>query len=223
MNLFNSHTRNRLGNLIAVEGCIGVGKTTWANALAKTRLSQLSLENFEDNPFLQSFYEDPQGNALETELHFLLIHYHQLKNIQNKNATETVTDFTFVKDSIFAKLNILKANEIQAFTQLYTYLLGQLRPMDLVIYIRGSNETILKRIKNRKRPDEMKIDDDYYIRLNQAYEHFFNQYSGAVLVIDANRTDCMENPEAVLDVSGKIDKMLALSTPNGHSRIEIAT
>ena len=223
MNLSNTLAQNRLGHLIAVEGCIGVGKTTWAQALAKTRQSQLVLENFEDNPFLRSFYEDPQGNALETELHFLLVHYHQLKNIQKKNATETITDFTFVKDSIFANLNISKTEETQMFTHLYNYLLEQLRPVDLVVYIRGSNETILNRIENRQRAGEMKINEDYFIRLNRAYEVFFTQYPGHVYTVQADQVDCIKYPEVVLDVSKDIDKFLSTSKSAGYNGNETAS
>ena len=222
MNLSNSHIQNRFGHLIAVEGCIGVGKTTWAKALTKTRLSQLVLENFTANPFLQSFYENPHGNALETELHFLLIHYHQLKKIQKENATETITDFAFFKDNIFAELNISKPEEIKVFTHLYNYLSEQLRPVDLVIYIRGGDETILNRIENRKRAGEMKINEDYFIKLSRAYEGFFARYPGHVYTVQADQVDCIKYPEVVLDVSSDIDKILRISKPTGFSGNETA-
>src|SRR5581483_8472769 len=85
---------------IAIEGCIGVGKTTLATKLAAFRKSTLILEEFEKNPFLGAFYHDPAGNVFETEVQFLLVHYHQLKTLSG-SVQESITDFTFAKDLIY--------------------------------------------------------------------------------------------------------------------------
>jgi deoxyguanosine kinase len=204
-----SSGENQLGRIIAVEGCIGVGKTTWAEALSKTRSAKLVLEEFEKNPFLSAFYGNPGGNALETELNFLLIHYHQLKNLQSQNETEIVTDFTLHKDTIFSDLN-LNETDVQIFHQLYDYLNRKLRPIDAVLYLRGSDELIVRRIQERSRSVEMKIGVDYFIKLNQAYNEFFAQYHNSELyIIDADLWDCVKEPELAAKVSRNIDGILA--------------
>jgi deoxyguanosine kinase len=200
----NSHSR-----IIAVEGCIGVGKTTWAEALSKTRRAHLILEEFEKNPFLSAFYENPTDNALETELNFLLIHYHQLKNIQNQNETEIVTDFTLFKDTIFAALN-LNVTDAQIFNQLYDHLDRRLRPIDVIVYLCGSDQLVMQRIQERNRTVELKIEMDYFIKLNRAYNEFFAQYRrGSLYVIDADSWDCVKEPELAAKVSRDIDGILA--------------
>jgi deoxyguanosine kinase len=200
---------NGLRRIIAVEGCVGVGKTTWAKALSKTRSAQLVLEEFEKNPFLSAFYENPTDNALETELNFLLIHYHQLKNIQNQKATETVTDFTLFKDAIFAGLN-LNTTDVQVFNQLYDHLDRRLRPIDVIVYLRGSDELVVRRIQERNRTVELKIEMDYFIELNRTYNEFFAQYRrGSLYVIDADLRDCVKEPELTAKISRDIDGILA--------------
>src|SRR5438552_2276428 len=139
------------GRLIAVEGCIGVGKTTWAKAIAEARNAKLALEEFDKNPFLEAFYADRPGNALETELHFLLVHFHQLKNIQKQKSRETVADFALFKDTIFSQLNLKGGEENEIFKRLYHVLAKRLDRPDLVIYLRGSNDLILNRIQQRNR------------------------------------------------------------------------
>jgi deoxyguanosine kinase len=206
-----SPEENRLGRIIAVEGCIGVGKTTWAKALSKTRGAHLVLEEFEKNPFLSAFYENPVGNALETELSFLLIHYHQLKNMQNRCGIELVTDFTLFKDTIFAALN-LNATDVQIFNQLYDNLDRRLRPMDAVIYLCGSDDLVVQRIQERNRKIEMKIDMHYFIKLNHAYNNFFTQHHrGTLYIVDADLWDCVKEPELAAKISQDINDILATS------------
>lgn len=209
-----SCSENMQGRIIAIEGCVGVGKTTWAKALSKTRVAELLLEDFEKNLFLSDFYEDPAGNAFETELNFLLIHYHQLKNIQNPNKREIVTDFTLFKDTIFATLN-LNATDVQIFHQLYDHLNRRLRPIDVVVYLRGSNELIMQRIQERNRTIEMKIEVEYFIKLNRAYNEFFTQHTRRGLyIIDADLLDCVKKPELAAKVSQDIDDILTTPIPS---------
>lgn len=111
---------------IAIDGCIGVGKTTLATKLADVRKAHVLLEEFEKNPFLSDFYSDPIAHVLETELQFLLLHYHQLKKIPQTSAHETITDFTFLKDLVFAEMNFRDGAEKAMFIQLYEFLLDRL-------------------------------------------------------------------------------------------------
>src|SRR6266478_1116125 len=128
---------------IAVEGCVGVGKTTLATRLASARKSTLVLEEFDKNPFLEEFYLDPTENVFETEMEFLLLHYHQLKNLSKTR--ETITDFTFIKDMVFAQTNITDEAEKEIFIELYQFLLARLPKPDLIIYLKGSDDLIIER------------------------------------------------------------------------------
>jgi deoxyguanosine kinase len=195
---------------IAVEGCIGAGKTTWAEALARVRHSSLVLEEYDKNPFLAEFYADPIGNVLETELHFLLIHYHQLKRISNQVVSETIADFSYDKDAIFADLNVSEPSERGMFGTLYRFLSSRLRAPDLVIYLRASDQLIFERIRRRNRSMEQDIDIAYFAKLNRAYEDYFTHFAGPRHVIDADQLDCVKRPELVTEVSKSVDAILGL-------------
>lgn len=197
---------------IAIEGCIGAGKTTWARALASARQTCFVLEEFDKNPFLSAFYADPVGNVLETELQFLLTHYHQLKQKppQADGILETFTDFAFFKDLIFAETNLMDHADKCLFDTLYNYLSARLKPPDLVIYLRGSDKLILDRIRQRNRSMEMQIDEAYFVRLNRAYEHFFSRFAGPLRIVDADQWDCIKQYGAVQEISKMIDSALGL-------------
>jgi deoxyadenosine/deoxycytidine kinase len=190
---------------IAVDGCIGVGKTTLATKLADARKAYLLSEHFEKNPFLEDFYSDPAAHVLETELQFLLLHYHQLKQIPRTSAGETISDFTFSKDLIFAGMNFRVATEKTMFVQLYEFLLERLQSPDLVIYLRGSDDLIVKRVRQRNRPIEQKIDVGYFKKLNKAYEDHFSRFDGQIYLIDADKFDCLDDPAVLNDICAAID------------------
>src|SRR6266498_3501000 len=105
--------------MIAVEGCVGVGKSTVAKGLAAFRRSEVLFESFESNPFLPAFYEDPVANATETEFTFLCLHFHQLRT-RTKAASmgELITDFHLGKDLLYAELNLKDAKTLRVFNQL---------------------------------------------------------------------------------------------------------
>jgi deoxyadenosine/deoxycytidine kinase len=190
---------------IAVDGCTGVGKTTLARKLAEARKARLLLEDFEKNPFLSEFYSDPVAHALETELQFLLLHYHQLKSIRESTAGETISDFTFFKDLVFAETNLRDVGEKGVFMQLYEFLLKRLEPPDLVIYLKGSDDLIIERIRRRKRSIEQKVNVDYFKVLNRAYEGYFSHFRGQIHVIEADNFDFLNNPAALDEVCAEID------------------
>jgi deoxyguanosine kinase len=189
---------------IAIEGCIGIGKTTLATNLAAFRKSALVLEEFEKNPFLGDFYGDPAGNVFETEMQFLLLHYHQLKGLSG-SAQETITDFTFAKDLIFGDLNFREKYEKKIFLQLYEFLLARLPAPNLVIYLKGSDGLIIDRIRKRNRTIEQTIDAEYYKMLKRAYDERFLRNASNVHVIDADHFDCIKDSTTVGKISSVID------------------
>lgn len=193
---------------IAIEGCIGVGKTTLATKLAAFRKSALVLEEFEKNPFLEAFYRNPTANVFETEMQFLLLHYHQLKTLSG-SVQESITDFTFAKDLVFGDLNFRMESEKKIFVQLYEFLLSRLSAPDFVIYLKGSDDLIIDRIRKRNRSIEQTIDVEYYKRLKRAYDEAFLHNAINVHVIDADQFDCLNDPMALGKISSLIDSITA--------------
>lgn len=194
---------------IAVEGCVGVGKTTLATKLAQLRGARLVLEDFEKNPFLPKFYGDPKRYVLETEMQFLLLHYHQLRGLREDGAREAITDFTFFKDSVFADVNFVNPAEAEMFGRVYKFLLGRLDAPQLIIYLKGSDDLILERIRKRNRSMEVEVDASYFRRLRRAYDDFFLNSELQVHVIEADTFECLHDTAALRTVSKAIDSLLA--------------
>src|SRR5437016_3656245 len=196
--------------LIAIEGCTGAGKTTIARGLAGVRHSKLLIEDFSAVPFLEEFYRDPVGCALETEFAFLLQHYHQLR-LAAREAGEFVSDFTFVKDLIFADMNIDDAAERAAFSNLHQLLSQRLPATRLTVFVSASDELILSRIEERGRSFELEADPSYYQRLNRGFEDFFASYAGAVFRLSADEMDFCRDPELFRWLSAEVDARLELT------------
>jgi deoxyguanosine kinase len=192
--------------LIVVEGCVGVGKSTVAKGLAALRHSEVLLERFEENPFLNHFYQNPAENAVETEFAFLLLHYHQLKALKSgsKNV-ESITDFCFEKDLIYANLNLTEKDLLQVFRDLYGTLSVQIPQPSLMICLTATDELVLSRIRNRNRHAEQQIDPEYYVRLNSAYSKFFSEHLGPKLFLNMNEVDFVKHPSSFHDLSAKVD------------------
>jgi deoxyadenosine/deoxycytidine kinase len=189
---------------IAIEGCIGAGKTTLATKLAAHRRSSLVLEQFEKNPFLPDFYQDPVGNVFETEMQFLLIHYNQLKGLAD-SPKESITDFTFAKDLIYGEMNFQDLSEKNIFVQLYEFLAAKLRLPDLIIYLKASDDLIIDRIRKRNRSMEQTINVDYFKKLKNAYDDLFLRSANNVHVIDANHFDCLNDSKSLEKICSVID------------------
>jgi deoxyguanosine kinase len=194
--------------LIAVEGCLGAGKTTVAKGLATYRRSQFLLEDFESNPFLRAFYDDPTHNAVETEFAFLMLHFHQLKNHANAQ-TETVADFHLGKDLLYAELNLRGARAKQIFASLYRLCLESVPVPSVLIFLSAPTDLLVERIRARNREFELSIDERYYAAVNAAYESFFASYSGKKIRVSMYEWDFIKEPGCFKKLSALVDVQLA--------------
>ena len=180
---------------IVVEGPIGVGKTSLAKRLAKTFGTELLLEEDEENPFLERFYQNPRQAALPTQLFFLFQRARQLQDMRQGDMFEPVrvADFLIEKDRLFAQLN-LDDDELRLYEQVYAHLTIQSPAPDLVIYLQAPVEVLMQRIAKRGRDCERFIDPEYLRRLADAYTRFFHYYADApLLVVNASDIDPVNN------------------------------
>ena len=193
---------------VAIEGCIGVGKTTLTKALAARFRGLEMLELVEENPFLAEFYKDPALLAFKTQIFFLLSRYKQQQTLSQTNLFEKsiVSDYFIAKDRIFAELT-LKESEFQLYDQLYHALCQQIHSPSLIIYLRAPLDTILGRIEKRGRCFEKDIDPDYLKNLMTAYDRYFAQFTGCpVLTVeteDLNFPEYEEHITYVVDAIGE--------------------
>tara|TARA_Y100000590_G_C15487582_1_gene926420 strand:+ start:285 stop:926 length:642 start_codon:yes stop_codon:yes gene_type:complete len=180
---------------IAIEGTIGVGKTSLAHLLANESDAKLVLEQFEDNPFLSSFYQDTNNYAFQTQLWFLLTRYKQQQELQQLDLFTTciISDYMFVKDRLFAALN-LNENEMQLYNMVAKELEKNVIYPDLVIFLQSDTERLIENIKSRGRKYEQNVDWNYIDALNQIYNEFFFRYDkGPLLIINSNDIDFVNN------------------------------
>jgi deoxyguanosine kinase len=197
---------------LAIEGVIGVGKTTLARLLHPRFDSALLLEAFEENPFLSDFYADRRRYAFQTQIFFLLSRYHQQRDAVPLALARgsLVADYTFHKDSLFARLN-LEGDELETYFKLHAALAERLQPPDLTVYLRVSTATALQRIALRDRTYERDMDPEYIDRLNRAYEDYFAAPpAGPTLVIDTDHLDYVHDPADLDDVAGRIRDALGI-------------
>jgi deoxyadenosine/deoxycytidine kinase len=176
---------------IAIEGAIGVGKTTLARQLAETFNYQTLLENAEKNPFLQRFYQNQKNAALATQLFFLFQRSQQIQDLRQGDIFEPVrvSDFLIDKDRLFAHLN-LDQDEYQLYDKVFRQLTIDAPKPDLVIYLQASVDVLLSRIQNRGVEFEQRISREYLQSINEAYSEFFLYYDDApLLIVNANELD----------------------------------
>jgi deoxyguanosine kinase len=192
---------------VAVDGPIGVGKTSLVEMLARRFHGTKILEDV-DNPFLPEFYKKKKGSAFQTQLFFLLSRYQQQREIAQIDlfTTLVVADYHFPKDKIFACLN-LDDSELLIYDRLYSLLAESVPKPDLVIYLQGSLETCLKRVKKAARAFEKGMAPDYLAQLIEAYNYYFYHYEETpLLVVDTNEIDFVNRPSDFDDLVAQIQK-----------------
>jgi deoxyguanosine kinase len=190
---------------IALDGPIGVGKTSLCEMLARRFHGTKVLEDV-DNPFLPDFYKKKKGSAFQTQLFFLLSRYQQQREIAQIDlfTTLVVADYHFPKDKIFAYLN-LDDSELMIYDRLYSLLSESVPKPDLVIYLQGSLETCMKRIKKASRAIEKGITPEYVAQLIEAYNYYFYHYDETpLLVVDTNEIDFVNRPADFEDLTAQI-------------------
>ncbi len=169
---------------IAIEGVIGVGKTTLARKLKERLNAQLILEQFEVNPFLENFYSDRKRYAFQTQMFFLINRYKQQQELNQEDlfTQHIISDYLFDKDRIFAYLN-LNGEELKLYENIFPLLSRSLRKPDLVVYLQSSVERLMFNIKKRSRRIERNLTLSYIEELSEAYNHFFFRYNQSPLLI----------------------------------------
>jgi deoxyguanosine kinase len=192
----------------AIEGVIGVGKTTLARLLQSSFKAELVLEVFEENPFLSNFYSDRARYAFQTQIFFLLSRYHQQRrNITDRLGTvnSIISDYTFEKDSLFARIN-LQGDELEMYYSVQEALAEKVSSPNLVVYLRASTDTLMRRIAQRDRPYERSMERDYIDLLNRAYDEYYlsSSHTSPVLIVDTNELDFVNRPEDLALIEQRI-------------------
>ena len=203
---------NEKYKFIVVEGPIGVGKTTLARKLANNLNSELLLEKFLENPFLEKFYKDIDKYALSTQLHFLLQRKADLSKLGSvgSNNKNYVSDYFINKDKLFAK-TVLSRNEFELYTKIFDALNITIPKPDLIIYLQAEPDILLERIKLRGNGFEKNITKDYLQKITDAYTQFFYSYKESpLLIINTSRVDVNKSHDYIMlldaiskDIKGK--------------------
>jgi deoxyguanosine kinase len=199
---------------IAIEGVIGVGKTTLARLLQPLFQAELLLEVFEENPFLSDFYTDRARYAFQTQIFFLLSRYHQQRRTVPQILAEgknLIADYTFAKDALFARIN-LSGDELEMYYRVHEALAEKIPRPDLIVYLRADTDVLMQRIALRDRPYERNIEREYIEALHRAYEAFFASPSDGtpVLTIDTSSLNFVLYPEHLHSIENRIRQALNL-------------
>ena len=186
-----------LPRYIAVEGPIGVGKTSFAKKLAETFNYETVLEAPEVNPFLERFYQNRRQAALQTQLFFLFERVRQLEEMRQADMFEPVrvADFLLEKDRLFAEIN-LDADELKLYNNIYAHLTIDAPRPDLVVYLQAPVQVLTERIHRRGVRYEQNIERSYLVALSDAYTRFFHFYDRApLLIVNTTEIDLVHNED----------------------------
>lgn len=206
---------------IAVEGPIGVGKSTLARLLSRKLSATLLMEDIQ-NPFLLDFYTGKKGSAFQCQLFFLLTRYQQQQQLVQRSLfdSKVVADYIPRKDKVFAHLN-LNDSELILYEKLYALLMEPLPKPDAVIYLQATTETLVKRIRSRSRDYERKISDEYVDQLNKAYNYYFFHYQETpLLIVNTNDVDFERNSselDHLLEQVNRLERGVLLYAPLGSA------
>ena len=182
-------------SFIAVEGPIGIGKTSLAKKLAESFQAELLLEGASENPFLEKFYQDPKSGALPVQLYFLFQRSRQLQELRQGDmfSPNHISDYLMDKDRLFARVT-LDTDELNLYEQVYENLTIDAPVPDLVIYLQAPTDVLLKRIRKRGISMENTINEEYLNKLTSAYTDFFHYYNDSpLLIVNASAIDLINN------------------------------
>jgi deoxyadenosine/deoxycytidine kinase len=202
-------SKNPAPRFIAIEGPVGVGKTTLARYLARRLSARAVFEEGEENPFLKSFYGDPRRFAFQTQLYFLLSRYKQQQALRQEDLflRSTVADYVFQKDRVFAELT-LSSPELTLYDRVYRMLEPRVPAPDLVVYLQARPEVLLERIRTRNRAFERPIRMAYLEAVVRGFNEFFLRYRGSsLLIINTSDIDFVEKDSHLESVLSEIRRM----------------
>jgi deoxyadenosine/deoxycytidine kinase len=191
---------------IAIEGAIGVGKTSLARILGEALSAEILLEVFEENPFLSDFYTDRARYAFQTQIFFLLSRYRQQHRViaNTIRTSPLVSDYLFAKDWLFAHLNLV-GDELAMYERVHAILGEQIPTPYLVVYLKASTDTLMRRIAFRDRAYERQMSPEYIEALRLAYERFFSEYTATqVLAIDTEDLDFVHDNAARAEIVSRM-------------------
>jgi len=197
---------------IAIEGVIGVGKTTLARLIQPAFDSEVLFEVFEENPFLSDFYSDRARYAFQTQIFFLLSRYHQQRRGVSAiiaSGKTLISDYTFAKDALFARIN-LAGDELEMYKRVHEALAEKIPMPDLIVYLQAGTDTLMQRIAMRDRTYERNMERGYIEELSRAYDDFFSRpYNDTpVLVIDTDPLNFVHQPEHLKIIETRIRQAL---------------
>ncbi|MDG1987200.1 MAG: deoxynucleoside kinase [Halieaceae bacterium] len=187
---------------IAIEGPIGVGKTTLAHLLAQSFNYEILLEDSDQNPFLKDFYKNPEQSALATQLFFLFQRVQKIQSLRQADIFSPVriSDFLIEKDPLFAKIT-LTIDELELYQKVYSQLTIDAPKPDLVIYLQASTDVLLSRIEQRGNRTERAISKTYLQSLNEVYSEFFLYYDEApLLIVNSSEIDLVNRETDYLNL-----------------------
>jgi len=199
---------------IAIEGPIGVGKTSLATLLGRRLGARLVLERPDENPFLDDFYKDPKRYAFKTQLFFTLSRYMQQQDLGQQDLFHdlVIADYLFAKDKIFAYLT-LDDKEVALYEKLVDLIEPEIEVPDLIIYLQATTEVLLDRIRGRGRSFERRLSEDYLRSLNEAYNYYFFHYDASpLLVVNTSEIDFVHRQSDLDDLIEEIRRPHAGTT-----------